>query len=563
MLIYKDQAIEPLIVPVAYPGRTDAQYDLTVLLLANGHEVAVGKSVGAIDSASVRSIDWHRLALLRGIHQIISSRLVEGASARSNGNLIQRLRMFWRFAEAQRAIPNSFSATLWSKTFADWIQSLWQQVKQGAIVERSAGTYAWSIAGVFAEVFEMPTEEFVGRTMMPRVNISASSNRYENLDLVAIDRFLSDLDDIVNSIPVDASSVQWPHRVEFRDSAAYVFPSVGLPTATSRRAATSAEWSRLLALRAQAEMLRFLGATGCNLQVAADLLLTDCTFESFGSSYRVRGLKNRRNDFVDIRVPKSYRAKLESWIEFRRLAFPSDTQNSDRLFPLISRSGQQSAMAAERGFRNVRRVLASQGKKMFGPMELRFARAQRLMRSQAVGNDTELVSRELQNSVATLHRSYLRGNQQMSAVEFGKFVATILPAATTQRLRNGGACERPEQPQRIDFINEDTPEPDCTNLGGCFFCSNFRAVADRDFVHAMLSYRKFLRIRSSLCSDDRENFFRDIAPTIERIDDFVKAMANFETEIGMAVKAIEELVSAGQHHRHWQGWIELATLSAA
>lgn len=556
----KQTAIVSLTVAVAYPGRNDAEYDLALLLLPAGHTIPISKAIGALNQISVSQIDRHRLAFLRTVHEVICSRLEENASRRSVGNLIQILRRFWAFLEGRSAIPSSFSAPLWSKAFADWVQELWQRVKREQLVERSAGTYAWSIANLIASVFQMPTDEFIGRTLMPRVNVSAASDRYENLDLSAIDRFLADIDDIVDSIPTDMQSVRWPHRIKFRDSTTYVFPSVGAPSVSVERLATQAEVARLVELRTQAEMLRFIGATGCNLQVTVDLLVEDCTFESFGKLYRVHGLKIRRDDFVDIRVPNSYKSKLEAWLEFRRIVF-SDGLSVSRLFPLIARSGQESAMAAERGFRVVRRVLSNREGPQFGPMELRFARSQRLLRKEVVGRDIELISHELQNSIATIHRNYLRGNQQMSAVEFGKFVSTIIPTANTQRLRNGGACEHPQTPQRINIVREDAPEPDCTNPAGCFFCSHFRAVAERDFLHAMLSYREFLRIRSAFCSEDQEIFFREIAPTIERLNDFVMAISESGSEMSSLIKELERIVEDGHHHRHWHGWVELASFS--
>lgn len=552
--------LQPLLVPVSFAGRSIGNYDLRVLLVPHGHLHSAAQTSTVGDRILQSEVEKHRLNFIASLHVEITSRARENASLRSLGNTITHLRAFMSFVDVSNRFPRQFSPQEWRSVFAQWVASLWHRVNQGTLKERSAGTYTWSIANLIASVFELPVEEFVGRTLMPRINIGSSSERYQNIDVAAVNKYLEDLEDIISSLPGYTEELRWPLWIKFRDGACYELPAQGPLSTGRRRLLNFHEGKRLLGTRTEAEMLRFIAITGCNLQVASDLEVGELSFESFKQQYQISGFKNRKGDFVLIKIPRTYRPKLESWLEFRKACFPAESYK--RLFPLLDRQYRENSLAADRGFRRVKDILEGAGRPTFAAQKLRFARAQRLLRTRAISGGIDLVAERLQNTVSTLHRSYLRGDLQLTTVEFGKFVRSIAPSAATHRLRNGGACTALNSPERIEQIKAEAPEPNCTNPAGCLFCANFRAVADFDSLHSLLSYRQFLRIRGSFNSTDANDLSRTVIPTIERINDHIEAISALASQNAEMINRSQALVADGTFHAHWRGWIELISLRA-
>lgn len=547
----------PLLIEVAYSGSSDTKYDLRALLWRDGYKLGPRWSQSEIRRCASQLLRLSSLPTLTAIRNGYLAAQASGTSLRTLGNSLVSLRMFWAHCEQQRLFPEKNSHEAWAAPFSQWVTSLWQKVRVGKLAERSAGAAAWGVAGVLGQAFGVSVASMVGRTVMPRINVhSGAPPTHEKIDLAVVDQFIEDLTDIALSITSETLEGSWPLRVVFRSGVALRYRGSGRPSSTSDDyLPDSTAKARAVSIRTQAECLRFIGLTGANLQVTLDLRVEDIAFESISGSYRVRGLKNRRHDQVDVRIPRTYRPAFEQWLQFRESLYPGGS--AERLFPLWSIDGRESSGKGERGFQQLRALLKTADRRCFAPTLLRFAKSQRLLRLEAVDGNLKTVAGELQNELGTLYRSYLRGSQQMATVEFSAFIKTIAPRAAQQRLRDGGSCAEPNHPQLIEIAADKVPTPDCCNPAGCLFCENYRGIASKDYLHSVLSYKEFLRLRAGASALESQVWLASIRPTMERIDDFVQRIAESSERLRKEADEVQCSIAAGTFHPRWVGWIEL------
>lgn len=546
-----------LLIDVAYAGTSYTQYDLRALLWHKGHALGPRWSRSAEHRRASGSLREQSYPILEAIQRGFHTAQAEGTSLRTLGNSLVSLRMFWAHCEEHQLFPLKDSQATWSTVLSHWVDALWQKVRCGKLAERSAGAASWGVAGVLGRALEVSPASIVGRTVMPRINASrGAAPRHEKIDLAAIDQFIEDLADIASAITHDSLRGHWPLKIKFRSGAELRYRGSGRESSTSDCYLPDASAkAKAVSIRTQAECLRFIGTTGTNLQVALDLRFEDISFESMSGSYRVRGLKNRRHDQVDVRIPRTYRSTFEQWLSFRADTYPDSS--ALRLFPLWSKDGHESTGIGERGFPQLRVLLKSAGRPSVSAANLRFGKSQRLLRLEAIDGNLKTVAGELQNELGTLYRSYMRGAQQMATVELSSFIKTIAPKASQQRLRDGGACVGPNRPQLITIATDRVPEPDCRNPAGCIFCENYRGIASSDYLHSVLSYKEFLRLRAGTTPLESHVWTASIRPVMERIDDFVRKIAETDEQLSQQLEAVRSSIAAGKFHARWLGWIEL------
>ncbi|MDN6883826.1 hypothetical protein QMO14_09485 [Variovorax sp. CAN2819] len=546
-----------LLIEVAYPGTSCTQYDLRALFWRNGHALGPRWSRSGAHRSASGSVREQSYPILEAIQRGYRTAQAEGTSLRTLGNSLVSLRTFWAHCEEHRLFPLKDSQAGWSASLSHWVDALWQKVRCGKLAERSAGAASWGVAGVLARALEVSPASIVGRTVMPRINASRGAPpRHEKIDLAVIDQFIEDLADIASAITRESLEGNWPLKIDFRSGAVLRYRGSGRPSQTSNSyLADATTKAKAVSIRTQAECLRFIGMTGANLQVALDLRTEDISFESMSGSYRVRGLKNRRHDQVDVRIPRTYRSTFERWLSFRADLYPDSSVL--RLFPLWSKEGKESTAKGERGFQQLRALLKLAGRPCVSAALLRFAKSQRLLRLEAIDGNLKTVAGELQNELGTLYRSYMRGSQQMATVELGSFIKTIAPKASQQRLRDGGSCADPDHPQLITIATDRVPAPDCRNPAGCLFCENYRGIASKDYLHSVLSYKEFLRLRAGTTPLESQVWTASIRPTMERIDAFVCKVAETSERLREQMEEVRGFIDAGKFHARWVGWIEL------
>jgi hypothetical protein len=392
---------------------------------------------------------------------------------------------------------------------------------------------------------------------------------HEKMDINVVENFLLDLEDIINSLSLKTIWGDWPMRIAFRSGTSILYNGKGRSCANETGYASQQSIDRwrkrnsdisfaarrhAINIRTSAETLAFIAATGANLQVALDLQLVALKYESFGDQYKISGFKNRRQESVEIRIPKTYRAKLDNWLAFRSEVFAD--LPVDRIFPVLNYAYQETTTRGEKGFVELASLLRSVGKPRVSAQLLRFSRAQKLIRSAAIGGDLVKVASELQHGLSTLLTSYLKGSQQMASIELGRYFASVQPGEVPNKVRVGGSCSNPDTPNSISNAPDIHPTPDCINPVGCFFCVQYRAIENFDYIHSILSYKEFLKMRLKI-QGTIQSIDPMISASIKRIDDHVQSVIHSSKKISSeAVAAIEEIKAANYHPR-WRGWIEL------
>lgn len=557
-----------LAIQIRPAGREAYVYDLRILLFLGGAALAPQQN----DMQEVRKTlgepIFERIPLLIDIHNLLCFQIQMGAGQRSIFARIMNLRHFFKFCESMDlALEHSIESARLALT--KWIEHLWTKIRRHEIKEQTGQSYIWQILAIYREIFNSHIEELVGRTTLP---VGCYENRRnEKVDINAVDKFLIDLEDIIDSLSLEAIRGNWPIKISFRSGETInyngqgrkpnnaIYPlskkSPNYYRCKKRNEDISYKMRKLpISLRTEAELLAFIGTTGLNLQVALDLKITDINYQSFGDQYQVSGFKNRKHDKVEVRIPKSYRSKLETWLTFRSQAFSEF--EIEKLFPFLSHKNKESTIGGERGFPFVESILNQAGKSRFTPSTLRYVRAQKLIRTSAIGGDLRKVASELQHSAPTLLRNYVKGSQQMATVELSQYFNIIPAGKNENRVRSGGDCGKPNSPKKIDTNLGLVATPDCINPSGCLFCSHYRAIEGFDYALSILSYKEFLKLRLNLT---KSNFGLDpiIVSAIEKIDEIVTYLKGLSRRMNTDIQDAAEKIKEGNFHPTWHGWIEM------
>lgn len=550
-------------------------YDFRAFLFKGGASLSPLASRDDLARRRAGKLQSGRVDLVKALHEAFLERKLSGAAGHSLGSYIAAIRKFWKFCDSGDFRFVGLETVPIRRAVSEYATAQVHLFRSGKIQERTAGAAAWGAVGLLADALRVEARELVGRTTMPRVNTGTQALAHEKLDLAAIDTFIDGLNRIVHSLSGERLYGGFPIQIEVGEGDVVSYFGMGpRPTGgeysyrnwNKKRVDQHKNFDRsyerrlpLLQIRVQAECLRFIENTAINLAQVLELTVGDLKYRSISGEYEVTGFKDRANRNVTFRISKTYRPAFDRYLEFRRTAM-SDSQ-ANTLFPFHGKGGVQSKYIATRGFRSLRRLFTAAGKTFIAPSLLRFAKGQRVIRLLATGGNLATVAGVLQNTVQVVLKSYLIGSQTMAVVEFTRFLKTISTHNARNNLRLGGDCRTPGRPVEIPGLAKTVPAPDCINPAGCLFCKHYRGVKSRDYLHKILSYRTFLRLRAGLPASSSALVTNVLAPTIERINDFVEAVAG-ESEHLKGEAAIARIwVEDGRFHRAWLGWIELLQLS--
>ncbi|HUD40581.1 MAG TPA: hypothetical protein VMR06_01130 [Dokdonella sp.] len=551
-------------------------YDFQAFMHRGGAKLSPLKSVDELARRRSGPIQKGRIELVRALHEAYLERKEAGAAQITLGSTIVAIRMFWRFCDAQDLRFRGTAFLPVQRAISSFATDLVAQYRKGRLQERTAGQIAWSALGLLAGALDLSSVQLIGRTTMPRVNPGTQACAHEKLDLAVVDAFLKDLRLLIASLS-DRMFGSFPIRIDLSDDKTFLYFGFGpkpvggvhsfkgwnakrIEKFKLKNADISFERRQpIIQLRVQAECLRFIEATAMNLAQVLELTVGQIEYQSYSGEYELSGFKHRAGHDIVVRISKPYRPAFDRYLEFRRKIFGS--HETLPLFPFFGREGSQSKYVATRGFRSLQRIFQSVDRKFVPPSLLRFAKGQRVIRLAATGGDLAAVSSVLQNTVEVVMRSYLVGSQQMATIEFLKFLKVISERRARHQVRVGGDCKRPDKPQAIPGLSEGSPSPDCINPAGCFFCQHYRGVKSKEYLHRILSYRAFLRLRSGMSASSTVMVDEVVIPTIERINDFVEEVAGSSERLRHESEEIVEAVDNGDYHRSWSGWIELLAIA--
>ncbi|WP_454912673.1 hypothetical protein [Variovorax gossypii] len=546
----------PLILKVKSSFRI-YRYDLRVLSAVGGAKIAPRETLSEKVFNQLPRPAPLRLRLINQIHTHLNDQQESGGSARTLDSRLGALRMYIRFCDEGHTPIIGENHDLHS-SFKIWVNSIWIRVDAEVLNEKSAGAYCWSVAAILAESENISSEDFASGIRMPRINTN-ESKKTESYDHLAIWRFNQDIEDICTSLTYESMMGRWPIEICFRDGSKFFYNGQGRPASEIRKngelpdssfaqliardSDTSLERRRsVIQLKAEAEYFRFVAQTGINDQPARDLLVDSPSFRSHASTYLIKGFKNRAGHAIEIRIPTTYRKEFEKWLSVRSRTYTKDELH---LFPI----GRTKGGRIERIFQRLKRP-------SFRAQAIRWGQAQKRLRSTE-GSHPRDVSQFLQNSLPVLFRNYIKGTKQIAAEELSKFLNSIHGNRRISQVRAGGGCSSPSNPKVIEIAAEQLPIPDCINPAGCLFCKHYKAVESFDYLHRLISYRKFVRLRMSCTGFPSENRHAQDFPLIERINDFLDLIGGRSAKLSEDLKRAQTLVEAGNLHPTWQGWVDL------
>lgn len=546
----------PLLLTAKSPFRT-YHYDLRVLSAVGGAKKVPRET---LEENAIRELPQpapQRLQLVQKIYAHLKDQLESGGSARTLNGHLGALRMYIRFCDEGHTPLIKEKHDL-RTSFKIWVNSIWIRVDSEVLNEKSAGAYCWSVAAILAGSQNISSEEFAAGIRMPRINTN-ESRRTENYDYLAICRFNQDIEDICTSLTYESMMGSWPITIRFRDDSKFFYNGQGRPASEIRKSGElpEASFAKLIArdsdtslerrrsviqLKTEAEFLRFVDQTGMNDQPARDLLVGSASFRSHASTYLVKGFKNRAGHAIAIRIPITYRKEFEKWLSIRSQIYTKDELH---LFP----TGKNRGGNVGRIFRHLKRPL-------FRTQAIRWGQAQKRLHSTQGAHPRD-VSQFLQNSLPVLFRSYVKGSRQIATEELSRFLNSIHGNRRISQVRAGGGCSSPSNPKVIEIAAEHLPIPDCINPAGCLFCKQYKAVESFDYLHRLISYRKFVRLRMSCEGFPSENRHAQDFPLVERINDFLDLIAGRSAKLSEDLKRAQVMVEAGNLHPTWQGWVDL------
>jgi hypothetical protein len=442
---------------------------------------------------------------------------------------------------------------------------------------------------MLASGYGQPVTVFIGRLRMPTLHSGPHTNRKDKIDLSAVDGFVRDLNALIECIPFEVFKEEGARPIKLADTRVLLYRGRGEQSIRARSFLSRAENELRIAvpetpgtkerdgrryydsrratalslahMRTEAELLRFLAITGMNLQPALELCAADLTYVSIFDEYLVRGLKNRGNVDLEVRVPKWYRSRLDDWLSFRARLFPWGDVKA--LFPFFGRDASFEFLGGERSMSRIRGVFSKIKRPFFLPRDLRFAHAQRSLQNARSSAGLGQVASGLGHTLPTLVRSYLRPGQSSAVKELVPAVRALAAKKVRHSVPVGGGCVHPRRPEAIERLLEEIPKPDCSNPAGCLFCVHYRAVATVDATHALLSYRHLLQLRASAAPICDRDWRSVVQPTIERVNDAIETIRSGEGAGPDAIQQAEALIARAKYHASWQGWIEIESIRSS
>lgn len=164
----------------------------------------------------------------------------------------------------------------------------------------------------------------------------------------------------------------------------------------------------------------------------------------------------------------------------------------------------------------------------------------------------------LQNTEATVRRSYAEGSEITAMQEMGNFLdkvaATVLqPGAELEHSveRAVGKCANFGQPFPSHVAA--AVKPDCRGAEGCLFCDNFKVHADEQDTRKLASCRHCIRMVGPSVGDaGRQALF---TPIVVRIDALLAEISKLNAE--MVHRVIREVDEEGELDAFWARKLEM------
>ncbi|MGP4846193.1 hypothetical protein ACTXGQ_18845 [Marinobacter sp. 1Y8] len=112
------------------------------------------------------------------------------------------------------------------------------------------------------------------------------------------------------------------------------------------------------------------------------------------------------------------------------------------------------------------------------------------------------------------------------------------------------------QPERIQGVNENAPQPRCGAPVTCFFCVHYGHHATVEDINLILSAKMWIQKQTKKVSRNIDEHMSKFLPILERIDDITQSFRDVSDEYdAIYQKALAE-IEAGNYSRYWRNKID-------
>ena len=189
-----------------------------------------------------------------------------------------------------------------------------------------------------------------------------------------------------------------------------------------------------------------------------------------------------------------------------------------------------------------------------------------------------LVARKLNNSLATVAKSYTSINIESQAIEMNQYHEKMTTAILrlnrtnrqtisvktstqydTERIPTGSCSNLSNNsPIRAKGFNNEAPAPSCATFESCLFCEFFAIHTDFEDIHKLLSLREAL-LKSSEIRNDPEHYLIAIEPSLYRIDEIINILQKKDNEVIRLINDAKQDIGMQIYNKYWSKHIEFLT----
>lgn len=565
---------------LTFPGVTfgpqEVPWDLRPWLYRGGAQAPAREVASMIEARQLGQPLIERIELVRLIRESLLNHLEGGGRRESVKGLKERLKQFFRWADATP--DSSLSLTTVEKTYRSWCDMLLHRVRVGRdLKEATAHGYGSAVGWVLDRVLERD-KPLIRSTQLraPKTSsraVSPKTDKQNLQDTFAFGHFLLDLAD---GLSVDAIWGPLPVRIPLRNgttleewsalkrSGRLKPPNPNWPhqarqaakRAAENRAAWEAERSYrtrypLINLRIMAEMLMLMGQPAVNLAQAHQLRIDQWRYKPSSNGYEVRTYKHRRWGPVVFEIYSEYRAVFERYLQWRNTIFPDDPDGL--LFPCLGVGGKPILRRLDKPpyFTTFRKVCKRARVKFVSPQALRNTNVNWMLRRTG---DPDLTADEKQHAKQTLLGVYEKPSLQRAMVQTQVFWAKHDPALASP---GPGSCAN-QSPKPVKDAPPTATQPDCVTPTGCLFCVQQRDVDSLDHVWSLASFRLFksYELRALVQADAKMATKHPAALAIDRITAKLHFMEASSSERALWLKEALLRLDEGRYHPAWAELIE-------
>lgn len=557
------QNSQKLKIPAAVTVGKFWEFDYSRLLYQGGASANIKLPTECL-SEKLGVIDERRLPLVQRIADVIASRIRAGGSQLSGKTVIDKVRVFYTWADQRNLILTVENV---ARNFLQWSDYLASRARNGEIKESTAYGVVAIISGLLDEVLGLET----GLIRQTRHRRKARGNfaKFRPIDLEQTSLLGHTLCDICNALSAETIRQDLPINIFFR-SGRIVRHWSGLRGIEVRTDLSDAKegplrktlnigqdvsnYNRrsLINLRIQAELLIFIAQTGMNLAQARSLNAGQFSYRSHLDGYLIsRVYKPRKKGAVEFEIFAEYRPFFERYLGWLKDVFPNSEQT--QLFPFIaSRSTQgRSLNGVCENLKGIRSLLRKLDTDFLTPRQLRKARINWLARRSGDIDQTSVMA---QTSREVLLKNYLQPDPQIAAAEISQFFQKQEESAHSPP--GPGLCVEPV-PSPLLNSPPGAPKPDCVSPSGCMFCSHQRDIDSPDHVWSLVTYRH-LKILELVTYRPMSKIMQH--PTSAVIDKVSQKIEVFEKIDKIRKKWVEEArerIKESEYHPMWAGFIDL------